>query len=316
MAELQYLRAMSVELALELARTHRGEYVYSAGGTDVQIRRKQSLLKKSVIIDLAEIRELRGVRIDDGALVVGSMTTLDDLISSKEAREFAMLLVSAAQSVATPVIRMTATVGGNILVANRCTHYNQSAEWRASVGSCLRDYGKTCLIIGGHDKCFSRNVSDLAPALIALDAEITIQDQSGLRSLPLASLYSLDGIHYHANLDNDAIVRDIRISLRAEKWWYRKLRRRESIDFTSLTLAAVRAGEILRICLNGVSMSPVLVTGDLSTSSPDELRRLSRLGAKAVDNDLLPLAYRRDMIDVFVEECWAHCTSGNLEKRP
>lgn len=306
MRDAAYVRVNTVAQALQLARGSGGDYIYSAGGTDLQINRKQELIGKSLIVDLCEIPELRNIRVESDSLVIGSMATIDDLILSREVTSWCSLIVEAARSIATPVIRMTATVGGNLLVSNRCSYYNQSSFWRQSAGSCLRDTGDTCIAIGGGDKCFSRNVSDMAPALIALDAHVTIQDQESKREMPLIDLYATDGIRHHANLDKDAILASVRVSLQPVRWWYRKLRRRESLDFTSLTVAAtVDDKHHARICLNGISMSPVMIEVNMGTAHLDDLKSLARRNAKVVDNDLMPLSFRREMMNVFMDELWA-----------
>jgi len=216
------------------------------------------------------------------------------------------LMVEAALSVGTPVIRKTATVGGNLLVNNRCTYYNQSKPWRTAVGSCLRDVGDTCLVTGvKHGKCFSRHVSDMAPALIALDTEVTIRNQHSTFSIPLSQLYVQDGIRCVSHLEDDGILENIRVFAKVKHWWYRKLRLRQSLDFTSLTVAATADSlGMVRICLNGVAMAPILISGQQSELTLDGIIKQARLKAKLVDNDLLPLPYRQEMTAAYLEELW------------
>jgi len=313
MTEAAYAVVRSVEQALDLAQSHPGDYHYSAGGTDLQVRIKQELTRARVIIDLSEVPELRGIHSGPAGLVAGSMTTLRELGSSPEVRDWCPMIAEAAASVATPVVRMTATLGGNLLVANRCSYYNQSAEWRLSAGYCLRDDGDTCLVTGGHDRCFSRHVSDLAPALIALGARVVIHDLRSTREMPLEDLYVPDGLRSHAGLGDSAILLSVRIGRRPGRWWYRKLRRRESIDYSSLTVAGARdAVGGLRVSLGGVSMSPVLLFTEGGAGNLEDLKRQARRACKTVDNDLMSLSYRREMIDVFLGELW-HSLDGASE---
>jgi CO/xanthine dehydrogenase FAD-binding subunit len=79
--------------------------------------------------------ELKSITVNEDNLHLGAMTTLDDIISSDIINSNYPLISEAAKSVATPVIRKTATIGGNLLVNNRCTFYNQSKDWRDSIGS-------------------------------------------------------------------------------------------------------------------------------------------------------------------------------------
>ncbi len=303
MGELSYLKPKRIDEALRHAKLHPDDCAFLGGGTDITVYRKQELSTQSHIIDLSEIPQLRSIEATGNSLRIGATVTLDELISSRDTYEFCPMITEAARSVATPVIRQSATVGGNLLVANRCTFYNQSQTWRESVGSCLRDVGDTCLVTKGRDKCYSRNVSDLAPAFIALGATIAIQAGNDPESIPLERLYTGDGIRIHAHTGSAGILTVVSIVQRPSKWFFRKLRRRQSLDFTSLTVAAtMTADDHARICLNGVSMSPILLEVDLSATELPELQKQARRACKTVDNDLLPLKYRREMMDVYLAE--------------
>ncbi len=303
MRELSYLRPKSIDEALRRAKERPEDFAFCGGGTDTSVYRKQELSIESRIIDLSEIPQLRNIEAIGDSLRIGATVTLDELITSRAVREFCPMITEAAHSIATPVIRQSATVGGNLLVANRCTFYNQSQTWRESVGSCLRDVGDTCLVTKGRDKCYSRNVSDLAPAFIALGATITIQAGGDPESIPLERLYTGDGIRIHARTDSAGILTAISIVHRPTKWFFRKLRRRQSLDFASLTVAAtVMADSRARICLNGVSMSPILLEVDLTAIELPELQKQARRACKTVDNDILALKYRREMMDVYLAE--------------
>lgn len=302
MIETAYLTPANLQEALRLARENTGTFIFSAGGTDLYLRRQQQLDQKPVIIDLCGIEALRGIRREGDALVIGALATLHELATSPLVAAMCPMVADAARSVATPVIRRTATLGGNLLVANRCTFYNQSAEWRESAGSCLRDKGEVCLATGGKDKCFSRNISDLAPALIALGATAAIQDAESKRDLPLEDLYVADGIRNHYDPGRPWVLESLRLGTAVANAWFRKLRQRASLDFSSLTVAAARnAHGDLRVCVGAVSMSPVLLEG---TASLEELQSQARRQCKTVDNDLMPLKYRRAMLEVFLQEAW------------
>ncbi len=302
MSESQYIKAKSTSHAFEIAGNFPGNSIYSGGGSDIQLALKQELIQKKVIIDISEIADLRGVKSEGNSLLIGSMTTLDDLISTTAVNDSYPLLIAAARSIASPVIRVTATVGGNLLVANRCMFYNQSEFWRNAAGSCLRDRGDSCLATGGHSKCFSRNVSDLAPALIALGANAIIQNKKGINEIPVEELYAPDGINFHTNLNDDAILIGVRLNNSNLPWQFHKLRRRESIDFTSLTIAAsIHRDDRIKICLNGVSMSPVAYSADLRGWSLEEAYKKIITSCRIVNNDLMPLKYRREMIKVYLK---------------
>ncbi|HBN45643.1 MAG TPA: FAD binding domain-containing protein [Candidatus Marinimicrobia bacterium] len=299
-----YFKPATITEALSLASDYSNNYVYFGGGTDLQIYRKQKLIKDEAIIDLSGLTDTYRIQADGNALRLGAFVTLDDITSAPEIQKLFPLLAEAAASVATPVIRKTATIGGNLLVNNRCTFYNQSKEWRDAVGSCMREVGATCLVTGGKDKCFSRNVSDTAPALITLNATVTVQTQKGEDEIPLKEIYAPDGIKYHQHMD-DAILTAIRVPEKPVNWWFKKLRLRKTLDFTSLTVAAaIDTAGMARVCLNGVSMSPILIEKPIADLTLEGLTRSARKNCKTVDNDLMPLKYRREMINVYLNEWW------------
>lgn len=299
-----YHTPSTVDEALTIAGKLSGNYTFFAGGTDIQNYRKQQLDTNEYVIDLSEIEELDSITIVDGALHLGAMTTLDKIVSSDEIQNHYPLIAEAAKTVATPVLRKTATIGGNLLVTNRCTFYNQSQEWRDGVGSCLRDVGDICQVTGGKNNCYSRNVSDTATALIALSAEITLMTPDGTIQKSLKDIYLPCGIKFH-DLEERCILTQISVPIEPKKWWYKKLRLRKTLDFTSLTVAAtIDTAGIARVCLNGVSMSPILIEKPLKELTLEGLISIARKNCKTVDNDLMPLKYRREMINVYLKEWW------------
>lgn len=300
-----YITPTTVLEALTKAGECEKNYIYFGGGTDIQSYHKQGLLLQNNIIDLSEISELHNIDLNDNVLRIGSMVTLDELINSNIITENLPMILKAAKSVATPVIRKTATIGGNLLVMNRCTFYNQSKDWRKAIGSCLRESGDICRVTESKSKCYARNVSDMAPALIVLDAEAIIQNQNSVVTIPLMKLYASNGIHPHQNLNEDGIIVGVKLTPKPGKWWYQKLRLRRSLDFTSLTVAAtVNDDKIARICINGVSMAPVLIKEELSKLTTDGLQKQSIKACKMVDNDFMPLGYRREMLKIYLNDWW------------
>jgi len=301
----QYFRPATIKKALSIASEQKGQYTYLGGGTDLQVYRKQMLLDNDTIIDLNDIVGPDQIYQKGDSIKISAFTSLQNIISSPLIQKHAPLLAEAALSVATPVIRKTATIGGNLLVNNRCTFYNQSKEWRDSIGSCMRDVGEICQVTGGKNKCFSRNVSDTAPALIVLNGMITLYNQKVKKEIPVLNLYAPDGIQFHNELEKDAILAELTIPIRPQKAWFKKLRLRKALDFTSLTVAAsIDSSKMARVCLNGISMSPVLIEKSLKEITLDQLITLARKNCKTVDNDLIPLKYRREMINVFLKEWW------------
>jgi len=218
------------------------------------------------------------------------------------------MLIEAALSVGSPLIRKTATIGGNVLCENRCLYYNQSEWWRESIGYCLKCDGDICIATGGKNACFSELVSDTAPALIAMDAEIEYVDEKGTHQQPLESIYTGDGVKPR-NLSETAIITAILLPLnRGFKTAFFKLRERESLEFTSLTSAVVvdKNGK-LKIALSGVDPKPVVIEGKIEDDK-DLLIKKAIKAARAVDNDMYSRKYRREMISVYLKRSFEKLT--------
>lgn len=298
-----YLRPGSVEEALAAAVKYPSGFRYIAGGTDLLINKFQGNAQEiQCLIDLTGIRELSSVQSGGGFLKIGALVKLNELKNYPEIREQFPGLLVAAESVASPVIRRTATIGGNLLCENRCVFYNQSEWWRESVGYCLKCDGDVCIATGGKKACFSKLVSDMAPALIALGAKLEIASGKKKKAeiLPLEKIYTSDGISPF-QLNSPAIIKYILIPCGKQiKLVFKKLRQRDSLDFSSLTTCVSLDGNgAIKIVLGSVDPGPVITEGTVSDNRADLIRKAIKK-ARIVDNDVFSRKYRREMIKVFL----------------
>jgi len=299
-AEKKYLIPTSIKEAIDMAKANSGSFKYLAGGTDVMVNKFQGNEDSSCLIDISKIKALKGIEIKGDYLSIGALEILEDLKHNEIIQKEFPMLIEAALSVGSLLIRKTATIGGNVLCENRCLFYNQSEWWRESIGYCLKCEGDKCIATGGKNACFSELVSDTAPALITMDAEIEILDTDGTNRIPLEDIYTGDGVKPR-NLSKTAILTAIFLPLNREfRTDFHKLRERESLDFTSLTSAVVvdKNGK-LKIALSGVDPKAVVVEG---TSNDDPLVLIKKAikGSRAVDNDMYSRKYRREMISVYL----------------
>ena len=174
-----------------------------------------------------------------------------------------MLCNRALTAPLAPPLRNTGTIGGNLCIDTRCNYYNQTEFWRASIGYCMKKDGDICLVAPGSSVCWALSSSDTAPVMIALDAEATLVGPDGERRVRVTDLYGQDGIHYLAKKPEE-ILTEIHVPDRTGwRSTYRKLRRRGSIDFPILGVAAaVKLGaggvvEEAHIVLGAVDVRPV-----------------------------------------------------------
>jgi len=182
--EKKYLKPYTIEEALEFAKKHKHSFCFIAGGTDVIVNKFQGNDNADCLIDLTGIDEMQNIVVEDNLLKIGSLVRLNDLQKNKIIEEKFPALIKAAQAVASPMLRKTATIGGNILCENRCKFYNQTEWWREAAGHCLKCNGDICLATRGKNKCFAKFVSDTAPVLISMNALLKINNNAGLKIIP------------------------------------------------------------------------------------------------------------------------------------
>jgi len=267
-----------------------------AGGTDVLPKLKRRQQTPDVIVSLKRVSELRGIDAN-GELAIGAMTTLHDLVGDPRVDQHHALFRAVSQ-IATPLIRNSATIGGNLALDTRCNYYDQSEEWRSAIGGCrkcpspgpsphapqpppARGEGtdlrrrafesdgvasalqSTCWVAPSSPRCWAVSSSDAAPALIALGARVTLFSTNGEREIALEDLYRDDGIDPLAKQRDEILT-----AIRVPRGWhstYWKLRRRGSIDFPVLGVAvAIRMTrdvvEDARVVLGAVASRPLLVS--------------------------------------------------------
>ena len=232
-------RPTSLDATVALASDLAGRFDYLAGGTDLLPNYKMHLNLRPHLIALDSVPELQGHSVER----LGAMERLAELERDPTIRDAYPGLADALGEVATPLVRASGTVGGNLLVETRCFFFNQSYFWRASLGFCLKADGDRCHVVPQKERCYATFSGDLAPALLALDAEVEVAGAAGRRRMPLAALYDAegDGIKRTKLAAGDVIVAvHLPRSARGLKGRYKKLRVRPSYDFPELGVASRR----------------------------------------------------------------------------
>jgi 4-hydroxybenzoyl-CoA reductase subunit beta len=311
----EIVRPRSVDGAVQaLARFGRDAQMV-AGGTDLIPSMKQGLFSPRALVDLKGLRDLDFISFDpDRGLEIGALTTISKIAASPLIAAQFPVLHEAAKTVASPLLRNMGTLGGNLCLDTRCLYYNQSSFWRGALGGCIKKDGTVCHVAPGSDTCWAAFSGDTAPALLALDASVTLAGPRGERTVPLAGLYVNDGL---ARLTKapDEILTLVRVPAVSAGWRgsYRKLRLRQSIDYPLAGVAVVmrRSGdgvcEAARIAMTAVNPAPRLVPAAERLSgqrcSPelaDEVARESIRIAKPLRTSASTMEYRRHMVKVFV----------------
>jgi xanthine dehydrogenase YagS FAD-binding subunit len=239
-----------------------------AGGTDLLPLLKDGLVSVGRLIDIKPARALHHLAFEEnGSLRIGALTTLAEIERSAEVAERLPILAQSVADTATPQLRAMATVGGNLLQRSRCWYFRGPFD-------CWLKGGDTCYMRNGENKyaaifeqgpCRSAHPSDLAPALVALDATVTLESASGARTLPVADLLAPptadERVEYRLNPGE--LLTEIRIPAQSQNAYgvYLKAMDRRAWAFALVSAAAqltLDGGKVTeaRLALGGVANVP------------------------------------------------------------
>jgi len=244
-----YIRPRSLDeairfLSLDGTRLH-------AGGTDLLGCLREGIFEAATVVSIAGIKELKGVlSTPAGGLRIGALTTIAEIVRHPIINSKYRALSMAAAEVASPQLRNQGTIGGNLCQKPRCWYYRGEFN-------CLRKGGDLCYAVEGENQyhcifggenCFIVHPSDMAPALVALQASVVIAGPNGQRTLAVENLHVPPSEDYTREtvLEPDEIITEIVLpppaaGLRSS---YRKVRARRAWDFAL-------AGVALAIEFNG-----------------------------------------------------------------
>ena len=263
----------SVDDALALQARHGAKAWVLAGGLDSFDWFKDRIKRPEVVIDLSQIRELRGIRADANGLEIGAMTTLTEVVRHPVVREKYGILPEAAEAAASPQIRNQGTLGGNVSQDARCWYYRGGWPcYRAGGNICYADtptgLNREHAILDA-DRCVAVNPSDTAPALIALDAKFVVRTPKGERVVNAEDYFigpSID-ITRMTILKPGDLLTSIRIpsTWAGSQFYFEKARDRKVWDFALVNVAAAvvtsgNAIQRIRLVVNGVAAHPVRLT--------------------------------------------------------
>ncbi len=269
MPSFELYQPSTVDDALSLLDRHEEDAWILAGGNDSLGWFKDRVKRPKVVVEIAAIDELRGIREQGDGLEIGALTTLTEVERSPVVRERFSLLADAARKVASPQIRNSATIGGNLTQDARCWYYRYGLD-------CYRAGGNTCYAdtpegmnrehaLFGADRCVAVTPSDTGPALVALDASMVIRSRRGERVVKAEDFFigpKVD-IERMTVLEDGEILTAIRIpgTWAGATFYFEKVADREAWDFALVSVAAamvVQGGTIerIRMACGGVECVP------------------------------------------------------------
>ena len=269
MPAFELFQPTSIDGALSLLDRYRGARVL-AGGLDTMDGLYDRVYRPSIVVDVGGIPALKGIRETREGLDIGATTTLTDVARHPVVAERFELLARAASAVGSPQIRNQGTIGGNVSQAPRCWYFRSG--W-----TCYRGGGNICYAdtpsamnrehaIFPSDRCVAVSPSDVAPALIALDATMVIRSSDGERVLHAEDYFigPATDITRTTVLGAGDLLTAIRIPYEwgGARFYFEKVTDRKSWDFALVNIASAMKrsnGRIddIRLAVNGVAARPL-----------------------------------------------------------
>ena len=243
---------------------------FLAGGTTLVDLMKLEVEQPTRLIDITELPLAEITPLPDGGLRIGAMVRNSDLAHHEVVRARYPMLAQALLAGASGQLRNMATTGGNLLQRTRCLYFRDTAtpcnKREPGTGcSALHGYNRQHAVLGTSEHCIATHPSDMAVALVALEARVRVLGGSGERVIPLGELHTLPGDRPEREnviAPGELITAvDMPALPFATRSLYYKVRDRASFAF-ALASAAVAldiAGGVVRdarIALGGVATKP------------------------------------------------------------
>jgi xanthine dehydrogenase YagS FAD-binding subunit len=242
---------------------------YLAGGTTLVDLMKLDVLGPAHVIDINAL-PLAGVTVDAAGLHIGALSRMSDVAADPDVTANYPVISQALDASASPQLRNMASIGGNLLQRTRCDYFRDvgtACNKRTPGSGCPAQtgYNRTHAIFGTSTSCAATHASDLAVALMALDAALVLQSASGQRQVALADFYQLPGStpNVENQLRSGELITGVLVPPLpwAKTSSYLKVRDRTSYEFAlcSAAVAVELTGSVIadaRVAAGGVGTIP------------------------------------------------------------
>ncbi len=318
MKEFEFAQPRSLEQFISLLSEKKEGYYLMAGGTDLLDEIKGEIIDPQVVIDLLSISEEPPITETKDFVSVSALTRVAELAENSVIQKHFAGLRQAALSLATPQLRNVGTVGGNLCQRPRCWYYRDPEV------ICRKKGGSRCYAFRGRNRyhaifgggiCYIVYPSDLAPALISLDAQIILSSPDGEKTMPLENFYILprQNVRRENILEGNQFLKEIKIPLpeNGSKSVYYKFKERGTWDFAVVSAAVTgtvsgRVCRDIKIVLGGVAPVPWrLKKAEDFIKGKQLTEEVIRQGAKEALKDARPLeenGYKIDLVEAVLLE--------------
>ena len=187
----EYVHASSTKEAIGMLGSSWDAAAVLAGGTDILSLMKEHVMTPKRVVNIKGIAELAGIRPGADGLTIGALTTIEELRASADVRTGFPALAHAAEGITSPQMRNMGTVGGDLCQRPRCWYF------RRGFGLLGLQDGKSLVPNGdnryhsifGTGPAYFVSASSLAPALIALGAQVKLVSASGQRMVSVEKFF-------------------------------------------------------------------------------------------------------------------------------
>ena len=268
-----YHRPATVEEAIRLRAETRGAR-FMAGGTDLLVQMKDGVLRPPALVSLRGIPELRGVEVGE-VVRIGALTPLTDLLEHPGLRGAAPALVQALETMGSPQIRSTASLGGNL--------------------------------------CNASPAADAAPPLLVHGGRVCVAGPGGERQVPLEELLTGPGETSLAPGELVTAILLDPLAAGARSTFLKKVRVHVDIAVASVavllerdrasgrcTLARVAAGAVAPTPIRLAAVEAALEGSDLGTLAVTRAQRAASAAVQPISDLRAGADYRRHLVGVFV----------------
>ena len=268
---LERPRDLAAALALRAQAGRNDAAVeYIAGGTDMVQLLQEDVRRPERLVSLAGLLDNR-IEAGPQGLRLGGAATMADVAAHPTVVEQFPVIAEALLNSASPQVRNVATMGGNLLQRTRCPYFRDvgyaACNKRAPGSGCSAIGGENRwhAVLGTSDNCIAANPSDLAVALVALDASVEVRRANGQRTISLAEFHRLpaDTPHIETALEPGEVIAAITVPANpaARRSHYLKVRDRASFEFAVVSAAVALDMDGARIrqarvALGGVGTKP------------------------------------------------------------
>ena len=268
MIPFAYARAARPEEAIAAVARDPGAS-FLAGGTTLLDLMKIDVMTPTRLVDVNAL-PLAAIEPIGGGLRIGALARMSDVAAHPEIVRGYPVISEALLNSASPQLRNMASIGGNVLQRTRCSYFrdlNSKCNKRVPGSGCdaLEGVNRMHAILGTSEACIATHASDLAVALVALEATLRIRGTAGERSVRLVDFYALPGqtpqVENTLRHGEMILSIDLPATNLAAKSHYLKVRDRASYEFALVSVAAcllIQDGRVAdsRIALGGVGTKP------------------------------------------------------------